>query len=403
MENQGVLNGTEHQGVPKGTEQPLLTNMENQGVPKGTERPLNQGVSKGAERPLSLYLILSCDGGGARMILQWKILQRILKTYPRFLSSVSLFAGTSAGSILASALACGMAPYADSIFTEQLLETIFQASGFHAVTSIHGLLHAKYQNDGLKSQLENYFGAYTMDEVPRALFIPAFDTRGDGSNQQHLLGEDAPDWMNCRCKRWHSVFFHNIGNSESSTTSPVNIEKKCNGGNSLMEGEEMGQHSLNHQDEPLVQAILKSCAAPTYFPLVGSCVDGGIAHNNPSLAALTHLLALGIPLEDIYILSLGTGEKPEELEVPLNSSLGVIAWMPHIISMMFDANQEAISQSCSQILGSRFHRINPVLSHEIPLDEAQSFPQLVALAEQVDLSATFDWVRERERGADAPL
>ncbi len=321
------------------------------------------------------------------MILQWKILQRILNKFPKFLATVSLFAGTSAGSILASALACGMAPYADSIFTEDLLNTIFQSSSFHTITSVHGLLHAKYENQGIHNQLENYFGAYTMDEVPRALFIPAFDTKGARSApleppagarsapfaltppNQHLTGEGAPDWMNCRCKRWHNVFFHNIAPPSEDT---------C------------------HASEPLVQAILKSCAAPTYFPLVGSCVDGGVAHNNPSLAALTHLLALGIPLEDIYILSLGTGEKPEELEVPPNSSLGMIAWMPHIVSMMFDANQEMISQSCHQILGGRFHRINPVLSHEIPLDQAQSFPELVKLAEQVDLSATFGWIGGHE-------
>lgn len=318
------------------------------------------------------YLILAFDGGGTRVILQWKLIARILEMFPQFLKSVSLYAGTSAGSILASALACGMAPYADKIFNVSMIDTVFYRSSLHAITSVNGLLSAKYENSGVKKLLENHFGAVNINDVPKSLFIPAFDTQGadqqrDGEllpkQHEHVVEEGAPSWMNTRCKRWHNIFFHNLADSI-------------------------------HAHDRLVSIIMKSCAAPYYFPMVSGCIDGGIAHNNPSLAALSHLLALGILLEDIYILSIGSGEKPQELEEIPNAALGLLQWMPYIMNMMFDANQEATSQSCHEILGKRFYRIQPVLQDAIPLDSINSVAQLEEIARNLDMSETFAWINK---------
>lgn len=335
------------------------------------------------------YLILALDGGGVRLVLQWKILSRILERFPNLLQSVSLFAGVSAGSILASALACGMPPsICDKIISPELIDSVFQRN-HSLLPCVGGIFSAKYSNAGLKSELEKYFGTFTISQVPRSLFIPAFQTKGDHrhhhnhhhqekdaiqdqeehiviqSPNQHLIEEGAPDWMQSRCKRWTSIFFHNLSDSEDDEKS-----------------------------EPLVRAIMKSSAAPYYFPMVGHTIDGGVAHNNPSLAALSHLLALKIPLEDIYILSLGTGEKPQELDKPADSSLGIYQWLPHLIDILFDANEEATSQSCHEILGDRFHRVQPLLDREIPLDSAASYNELCTIASEVDLSGTISWIEQ---------
>ena len=346
------------------------------------------------------FLVLALDGGGARMFLQWKVLSRILDRFPKFLSSVSLFAGTSAGSILAAMLACDKTDGLDAILDPLLMDEIFKRTPCHALVSLNGLVKAKYQNDGLRHLLHSHFGHMTMQAVPHPLFIPAFNTFGHhdqevdhhahGFNRQcqaqagiaheqsniaheqamavlpsprnqHLLDEEAPDWMHARCDRWHNVFYHNLTDDHG-------------------------------QEERVVKVIMQSCAAPTYFPMVDHCVDGGIVHNNPSLAAMSNLRALGILLEDIYILSLGTGEKSDHLVTRPNASLGVLQWLPHILSMMFDANMEATSQSCHEILGKRFFRLNPVLKQEVPLDSMQSFAYMQDVANEVDLSSVFDWI-----------
>ena len=51
------------------------------------------------------FIILSCDGGGVRGVITAKLLQSL---DPAFLQSVSLFAGTSTGSIIALGLAAGV-------------------------------------------------------------------------------------------------------------------------------------------------------------------------------------------------------------------------------------------------------------------------------------------------------
>jgi len=344
------------------------------------------------------YLILALDGGGARLLLQWTILKRIIAQYPDFLKQVTVFSGTSAGSILASALACGMEKVADSIITFDKMRHVFERTTCHKVKSLGGLIKAKYETANLRQMLDEHFGNVTLDDVPRALFIPAFavnskypprplsdvdrDISGpkwadqdDIRREQELLAQQhehigealAPDCLRRRCDRWHSVFYHNLMDTGL--------------------------------DIKVGDAIMRSTAAPTYFPLEDNCVDGGVVHNNPSLAILSHLIALGIKAEDIFILSMGTGELPRQLNVPDDTSLGVIQWLSSLIDMIMDGNQEAISQSCFQMLGRRFHRVAPVLKEDIPLDAISDHAKLIDIGNKYDLTDTFawlDWIQQDE-------
>jgi patatin-like phospholipase/acyl hydrolase len=333
------------------------------------------------------YLILALDGGGARLLLQWTILKRIIAKYPDFLKQVTVFSGTSAGSILASTLACGMEKVADDMITFEKLHKIFERTTCQKIQSLCGLVRAKYDNYNLRKLVDEHFGNVTFEDVPRALFIPAFAVNSKypprpaarASNpptgipediqheQESLAGQNehigeaaAPQSLRRRCDRWHSVFYHNLMDTVSDTK--------------------------------VSEAIMRSTAAPTYFPLEDNCVDGGVVHNNPSLATMSHLLALGIPAEEIYILSLGTGELPRQLQVPDNSSLGVVQWLSSIIDMIMEGNQEAISQSCFQMLGRQFHRVAPVLTEDIPLDAIEDHAKLIEIGEKYDLTDTFAWI-----------
>jgi hypothetical protein len=104
------------------------------------------------------------------------------------------------------------------------------------------------------------------------------------------------------------------------------------------------------------------------------------------------LIALGIRTEDIYILSIGSGELPRELNVPDDSSLGMLQWLTSLIDMIMDGNQESISQNCFQILGRNFHRIAPVFKEEITLDGICDLAKLIKIGNDYDLTETFDWL-----------
>lgn len=63
------------------------------------------------------FRILSCDGGGIRGVLTAVLLNRLAGAYPALLQdradTITLFAGTSTGGILALGLAAGLTPRAD--------------------------------------------------------------------------------------------------------------------------------------------------------------------------------------------------------------------------------------------------------------------------------------------------
>lgn len=348
--------------------------------------------------------VLSLDGGGVRVVLQWRILKRLINKIPNFLQHVDVYAGTSAGSILASALASDSVNDIDQMLSEKNLREIFSRSFCHKVSSLGGIRKARYENRRLRQLLENQYGKLKLHELPHSLFMPAFAVNGNDwlnedahidpkqkewkeieetvcakedvietpNTYEHLVGKNAPDWFHMRCSRWHAVFFHNLTQPCKETV----INEK---------------HHTKVTHDLVVESVLRSCAAPYYFPMVGNCIDGGIANNNPSLAIVSHLLTLGTPLNDIYVLSIGSGETPRSLEVRDNSSLGILDYLSSFINLTFDANAEVLSQTSYVILGERFLRLNPLIDPEILLDDVNSYERLGYLAETVDLTHVIDW------------
>lgn len=321
------------------------------------------------------YLILALDGGGVKILLQWTILKRIITKFPNFLDNVTIFAGTSAGSMLAGALAANKMEDINELINVKTISSVFERTYTQEIKSLWGTIHAKYDNHNLKELLDKTFGGLKICELPRAVFIPSFAINAEDDkhvakhNLEHITNPESPTWMNCRCKRWHNIFFHNLR-------------------------EKLNASETTKNDVVVAEAILKSGAAPYYFPIAGNCVDGGLAHNNPSMAVLSHLLALKIPIEDIYIFSLGSGEKPTEYNVQDNSSVGLYNWAPYLMDMIFDANMEACVHSCHEILQDRFHRESPLLSEAIALDGYKQGELLIKMGEEADLTETFKWIEE---------
>jgi hypothetical protein len=163
-------------------------------------------------------------------------------------------------------------------------------------------------------------------------------------------------------------------------------------------------------------------AAPTYFPPYevkgfGYYADGGVFANSPGVAALSMALRSGVRLEDIRIVSIGTGFVKHRMKAPPwtiakgteGTRCGLLAWLSPVkhdgvpdtplITAMFDAGAAADEIYCKGIVKpGNYHRIQVPLDQEIGLDDKDKAGHLAVLASNYfkgdNWNSTFDWLKK---------
>lgn len=310
---------------------------------------------------MSHYHILALDGGGIRGLLTAVLLERLEAAVPGWLARVDLFAGTSTGGILALGLAAGRTPTEARRLYEAQGETVFADTLLDNVLDLGHAVGAQYSIEPLKRVLTEQFGDMRLGDLPRHVLIAAFDLDN---------GADKPAPL----RTWKPKFFHNFPGADSDA------------------------------HERVVDVALRTSAAPSYFPIYQGYTDGGVVAGNPSLAALAQALEPstgGQRLEDVLLLSLGTGRN--NLYLPVESgNWGWMQWAPHLIGIMLDGSSGVADYQCRQILGPRYHRLNPLLPERINLDAVRKIPRLREIAERVVLEPTLDWLRPGPDGRSRP-
>jgi uncharacterized protein len=275
------------------------------------------------------YHLLALSGGGVRGIFQARFLQRMEESLGvPVRNNFSGIAATSTGAIVGLALAAGIP--ARNIFKlyEENSSRIFQRKMFSSLRS-----GGRYSTQLLEKLLVKEFGDRRIGDLDIDVFIAA----STADTYQGRLFTRADSRLR------------------------------------------------------LVDVILASAAAPTYFPgrQVGddqrAYLDGGLWANNPSLAAIQRVVHAGVPVQDMTLLSISCGRTPKgstytelaqmrtlSLETPrllLDSVSGLQEWFVH--------------QNLRQILSkTQFIEINPVLRSWIALDDWRSaLGSLPALAD----------------------
>lgn len=213
------------------------------------------------------FRILSIDGGGIKGVFPAAYLAEIER---RFLGGHSiaryfdLIAGTSTGGIIALGLAKGMTGYqALEIYTKRG-ETIFPTRrGLAALMQMgRWATRPKHDQQVLKDQLLDVFGTTLLDEAQVRLTIPSFE--GRHGEPYIYKTPHHPDYKRDR-------------------------------------------------HEKMAHIALHTAAAPSFYASVENdgyvMVDGGLWANNPVMVALVDALAcFDVPVENIRILSIGTGD-----------------------------------------------------------------------------------------------
>lgn len=303
--------------------------------------------------------ILSFDGGGIRGVISLEfLLQLEEQTGLRSHSDFEVYAGTSTGAMIASMLACGVDAKTIMDGYQKLSKVVFSDSSYFS------FFKPTYDHDTLKAEFEDFFDLcgiskdLLLKDVPKKLVIPTVNL-------------DDPT-----VGRWRLQLLENI--------------------------------TPGSGDIPLIEALLESTAAPTYFSSEAGHVDGGIGMNDPSLAALiTAYDPLQHDLRDFTVLAIGTGYTKNAVKE--DESWGLLDWIfsgsktsgkEPLITLLFDVQEQIPSQFCEKLLGDRFLKINLILSEEIALDDYEKISSLIADTDQYieqnpgTWGATSSWVQK---------
>ncbi len=294
------------------------------------------------------FRIISFDGGGIRGALSTRIIKRLCEKFPELLAKTDLFAGTSTGALIALVLASGKdGEYVDNLYNYETIKSIFTPTHLN-------LFKPKYSNKNLKSLIGTVFSQdLTIGDLEKYVFIPSFNVRGYSANN------------------WQSVFFNNLSKSELSKSKVIDV-------------------------------ALSSSAAPTYFPSHKNFIDGGVIDNSPSASSMISTMKILKPrheLADFRVLSIGTGQTIDSIKND-TSTWGAMQWIlsptsnmkTPLVSILLLNDIPLSDLYCRELIGLNYHRINPILNHEIHLDDYKKVPLLKESVDNLDLSDTYRYI-----------
>ncbi|MFK7831211.1 MAG: patatin-like phospholipase family protein [Congregibacter sp.] len=276
-------------------------------------------------------LLLSIDGGGSRGVIPVNVLNHLeQETGVVIRDTFDFFAGVSTGAMVAAYIAS----HAGTI--QSLAEESYSASNLSEIfdKSIWDKMLGRMQNqpkyDGLNKRA--YFEK-TLDDI-----------RINDIKDKHLL-----------------ILAYDFINRELITF-------KNNRGRDA------------HYNPRLLEVCDAASAAPTMYPPVPTSapqrrwlVDGALAINDPGNCAISESLAMGYELEDIWMLSMGTGRPVHDLSQEDRDQIGtasrrwgVLSWLRNgLFDHMMSASSSVSAYQCGQLLGKRYLRINGELPRKL--------------------------------------
>lgn len=299
------------------------------------------------------FRIISLDGGGIKGLIMVIILERLERAVPGFLAKADFFAGTSTGGLLALGLAYGKSLTEARKLYEERGKEVFSDSLVDEVRDLGSLVGADYDTGPIKEALTDEFGSTRLSELSKKVLVSAFDL------DRQLEG-------NPSLRSWKAKFFHNFPGPESD-------------GN-----------------ETVVDVGLFTSAAPTYFPIYNGFIDGGVVACNPSVCALAQALHQptgGQALDEIVLLSLGTGRNPRYVD-SMDGDWGLIQWAPQLVHLVMEGSTDLADYQCRQILRERYLRLNPLLPYPIGMDRVNQIPLITQIADQFPLEGAITWLKE---------
>ncbi len=301
----------------------------------------------------SVFRVLALDGGGVRGFYTALLLARLAEARPQWLADVDFVAGTSTGAIIALGLAMGMGPRDIAAIYEREAQRIFSMNLTDRILDAGGLIGPRYSVRTFAAILRGVFRDVRLGDLGKRVLVPAFD-----------LDDENPYPAR---RRWKPKLFHNF---------------PAQGGDAAMLAR---------------RVALYSSAVPAIFASVDGYIDGGVYAANPTLCAVAQSLEEepGNPprtLRNLRVLSIGTGQSPLHIKGD-SLNWGLAQWAKPLLGLVLDAGVTVIDYQCRQLMGRRYHRLNPWLDGKaVLLDDADAMPLLGQAAREAELAPTLEWL-----------
>lgn len=282
--------------------------------------------------------ILSIDGGGIRGVIPAMLMAEIEKRTGQAIAELfDLIAGTSTGGILAlgAAKPAGRAkgkkdvPQYTAEDMVQLYETegprIFSRSPWRTVRSLGGVIDEIYPSEGIETVLEEYFGDARLSEAVTDVLVPSYEIEGRTP-----------------------LFFK----SRKARENPAD------------------DYLMRH-------AARATSAAPTFFEPVHiktksrahSLVDGGVVANNPAMCAYAEVRRHQPELDDVLIVSLGTGDPTRPLPFDQAKDWGMAEWVVPLFSVFLDGMDDSVDYQLQHILATPPRSPRRYYRYQVKLNE----------------------------------
>ena len=280
-------------------------------------------------KPFRKNVAIAIDGGGIRGMIVAQALLMLEKEMGKSLhDTFRLSVGTSTGSILAAGIACGLDAQALFDLYNSIGGDVFKKTFASRLWPFRGF---RYPRDPLRQHLERLMKDKTLgdlwNETPStALIVTTFDLVTKGTRF---------------LKSWKSQY----------------------------------------TDWPVVQAVLASSAAPTYFPVMqGRYTDGGIgSYNNPCFMAAYEIdRYLDWDLKETTLISLGTGRAPEHLKVGDADKFNAVKWLETVMeSHSQDATDQQVLLVNALYPDLDFRRFQVDLETRVSIDNPAQIPLMI--------------------------
>ncbi|MEH1871621.1 patatin-like phospholipase family protein [Nostoc sp.] len=292
------------------------------------------------------FKILALDGGGIRGVIAARILQEVEQEIRNqgkgnFLHEYfDLISGTSTGSILAGGIALGKESHELIQLYKDRGKDIFPLDRKERYKNLPSIIQPiidvfsapKYSHDGIISVLKDTYKSTIIKDIEKPIIlILAYDT----------LYRNTTFFTNCHPDlgdRWYDdCYLWEICTASASAPTffpPYKLEP--------VDKEKFGDWEFPH-------------------------IDGGVSANNPCLAALSLVMRISqssvsptikqkykldnLRLEDISILSIGTGQTGEPYQYKQISKWRGLDWVQNLTNIFMEPTSEIDSTICRQIMG----------------------------------------------------
>ncbi|WP_026678662.1 patatin-like phospholipase family protein [Fictibacillus gelatini] len=315
---------------------------------------------------MTKYRIITFDGGGTLGALSLQLLNRLVQQYPKLISRTHVFSGNSIGSFTALALASGRSPKETFQYFKKRILPAFSVSRPGGP-----VFNQQLPYTGFIKAIRAFFPSdLRLKNLKKRIVVPSF----------HLYSPEL--------NRWTPVLFHNFPGSP-------------------------------YLNEKASDVILRSSGAPATQRAYQNYVDGYVVATNPSTASIAFAVGKAkVPLNQIAVLSIGTGEAPTQLrrdtrgwgmvsandirpenlkDLPPNWGV-ILDRSPNepllpFLQIIAGGNGYYESMVSSNLLGKRFFRLDPKIPNFSKTDPAV-VPAVIEIANQTNLQPAVQFIEK---------